>query len=64
MRVLVTRPIDDANETAALLRQRGHDPVVAPLLEVHYHDGHPLHLEGVQALRVGGSIGAAAVAAG
>jgi uroporphyrinogen-III synthase len=50
MRVLVTRPIDDANETAALLRQRGHDPIVAPLLEVRYHDGHPLHLDGIQGL--------------
>jgi uroporphyrinogen-III synthase len=50
MRVLVTRPIDDANEIAALLKARGHDPVVAPLLEVHYHDGHPLHLDGIQAV--------------
>jgi len=50
MRVLVTRPLDDANETAALLRARGHDPVVAPLLAVRYHDGHALHLGGVQAI--------------
>ncbi len=50
MRVLVTRPADDAEETAALLRARGHDPLVAPLLSVRYHDGHPLHLEGVQAI--------------
>ena len=50
MRVLVTRPIDDAEETAALLRERGHDPIVAPLLSVNYHDGHPLHLGGVQAI--------------
>jgi uroporphyrinogen-III synthase len=50
MRVLVTRPIDDANETAALLRARGHDPVIAPLLEVRYHDGQPLHVDGVQAI--------------
>ena len=50
MRVLVTRPLDDANETAELLRKRGHDPLVAPLLGVNYHDGQPLHLEGVQAL--------------
>jgi uroporphyrinogen-III synthase len=50
MRVLVTRPIDDANETAALLRARGHDPVVAPLLDVHYRDGHPLRLDGIQGL--------------
>jgi len=50
MRVLVTRPIDDANDTAALLKARGHDPVVAPLLEVRYHDGQPLHLDSIQGL--------------
>src|SRR5689334_6266641 len=50
MRVLVTRPVDDANETAALLHARGHDAIVAPLLEVRYHDGHPLHLDAIQGL--------------
>lgn len=50
MRVLVTRPAGDAEETAALLRGRGHDPLIAPLLGVTYHDGHALHLEGVQAI--------------
>lgn len=50
MRVLVTRPEGDAAETAALLRARGHEAIIAPLLGVHYHDGHPLHLDGVQAL--------------
>jgi uroporphyrinogen-III synthase len=50
MRVLVTRPEDDAAETAALLKARGHNAIVAPLLGVNYHDGHPLHLDGVQAL--------------
>lgn len=50
MRVLVTRPADDAMETAALLKARGHDAVIAPLLGVHYHDGEPLHLDDVQAL--------------
>jgi len=50
MRVLVTRPIDDAEETAALLRARGHAAIVAPLLSVLYHDGHALHLDGVQAI--------------
>jgi uroporphyrinogen-III synthase len=50
MRVLVTRPLDDAQETAALLAARGHEAIVAPLLSVRYHDGHALHLDGVQAL--------------
>jgi uroporphyrinogen-III synthase len=50
MRVLVTRPSDDARETAALLVARGHSPIVAPLLSVRFHDGHALRLDGVQAL--------------
>jgi uroporphyrinogen-III synthase len=50
MRVLVTRPADDAEDTAALLRERGHEPLVAPLLSVRYHDGHALHLDGIQAI--------------
>lgn len=50
MRVLVTRPRDDGIETAALLKARGHEAILAPLLGVHYHDGHALHLDGVQAL--------------
>ncbi|HEY4944208.1 MAG TPA: uroporphyrinogen-III synthase [Rhizomicrobium sp.] len=50
MRVLVTRPLDDALETAGLLRARGHDAVVAPLLGVSYRDGQALHLDGVQAI--------------
>jgi uroporphyrinogen-III synthase len=50
MRVLVTRPLDDARETEAQLEARGHKAVIAPLLAVHYHDGHALHLDGIQAL--------------
>jgi uroporphyrinogen-III synthase len=50
MRVLVTRPLDDARDTAAQLAVRGHEAIVAPLLSVRFHDGHALHLDGVQAL--------------
>jgi uroporphyrinogen-III synthase len=50
MRVLVTRPEGDAAETAALLKARGHEAIIAPLLGVNYHDGRPLHLDDVQAL--------------
>jgi uroporphyrinogen-III synthase len=50
MRVLVTRPLDDAHDTAALLAARGHAAIVAPLLGVRFHDGHALRLDGVQAL--------------
>jgi uroporphyrinogen-III synthase len=34
MRLLVTRPEPDAERTAALLRQKGHDAIVAPVLRV------------------------------
>ncbi len=50
MRVIVTRPADDGIETAALLKARGYQAILAPLLGVHYHDGQALHLDGVQAL--------------
>jgi uroporphyrinogen-III synthase len=34
MRIVVTRPQDDAERTAAVLRARGHDVLIAPLLRV------------------------------
>lgn len=34
MRVLVTRPLDQAERTAARLRELGHHPVVAPILRI------------------------------
>jgi hypothetical protein len=34
MRLLVTRPEPDAERTAAVLRARGHDVVVAPVLRI------------------------------
>src|SRR5512143_4360496 len=34
MRLVVTRPQDDSERTAATLRARGHDVLVAPLLRV------------------------------
>lgn len=50
MRVLVTRPIGDAEETAARLRERGHVTMISPLLEVRFRDGSDLSLDGVQAI--------------
>jgi uroporphyrinogen-III synthase len=34
MRVLVFRPLEDAERSAQTLRERGKDPVVAPLFQV------------------------------
>ena len=36
MRILVTRPAVDAARTAAALRVRGHEAIVAPLLTIEY----------------------------
>ena len=50
MRLLITRPQEDAVVIAELLRIRGHVPIVAPLMEVQVREGPELVLEGVQAL--------------
>lgn len=50
MRVLITRPHEDARETEARLKARGHEAIVAPLLEVNFHSGKELDLSGVQAI--------------
>jgi uroporphyrinogen-III synthase len=34
MRLLITRPEPDAQRTAAVLRQNGHEPVIAPVLRI------------------------------
>lgn len=52
MRVLVTRPIEDAAETATRLRDRGHTALIAPLLDVRFRDGSVLSFDGVQAVVV------------
>src|SRR5215207_2067037 len=36
MRLLVTRPGDDADRTAGALRARGHEPVAVPLLAIEF----------------------------
>lgn len=50
MRLLVTRPRDDAESFAQILRARGHEAIVAPLMEVQIPSGPPLPLDGVQAV--------------
>ena len=52
MRVLVTRPLDDARETAAKLATLGHEAIVAPLFEVRFRDGSELSTENVQAVLI------------
>ena len=52
MRVLLTRPQEDAGLFAGRLRELGHEAFSAPLLRVRFHDGEPLALDGVQAVLV------------
>ncbi len=52
MRVLVTRPREDGEKLADVLRTRGIEVLLEPLLCIEYLDGPGLDLGGVQALVV------------
>lgn len=50
MRVLVTRPELDARREAEVLAAHGHEPLLAPLLEIEFLPGVELDLDDAQAL--------------
>jgi uroporphyrinogen-III synthase len=50
MRVLITRPREDAERIALRLAALGHEPAVVPLLETRFRDGGEIPLDGVQAI--------------
>jgi len=55
MRVLVTRPLDDASQTALLLEAAGHQAMVAPLLAVKFLDAElPKDVQGLVATSANG----------
>ena len=62
MRVLVTRPEDDAEPLMAELKARGIDAVLAPLLTINFINGSLLDLSGVQALLMSSANGVRAFA--
>jgi uroporphyrinogen-III synthase len=62
LRVLITRPIEDGEETARQLIARGHQPLLAPLLTVRFLDGPEVGLEGVQAILATSANGVRALA--
>jgi uroporphyrinogen-III synthase len=62
MRILVTRPRESAEETAAKLRALGHAVMVAPLIEIQFADGPEISLENVQAILATSSNGVQALA--
>lgn len=63
MRVLLTRALGDAHRTEALLKARGHEAVIAPLLTVNFHDGPELDLNNIQAVVASSANGVRALAA-
>jgi len=50
MRLIITRPSEDAERQAAQIRALGHEALIFPLLEITYPPLTPLRLDGVQAL--------------
>jgi uroporphyrinogen-III synthase len=62
MRVLITRPIEDGEETARQLALRGHQALVTPLMTLRYLDGPEVALENVQAILATSANGVRALA--
>ena len=50
MRILITRPREDAAALAEKLKARGHDVIVEPMLEIRPVAGAKVDLQGVQAV--------------
>lgn len=63
MRVLVTRPAEDAKPLLAALKSQGHEGVLAPLLDIRIIGGDELDMTDVQALVLTSANGARAFAA-
>jgi uroporphyrinogen-III synthase len=62
MRILVTRPREDAGRLAALLEARGHEVVIEPLMSIEPVPGAALDLASVQAVLFTSANGARAFA--
>jgi uroporphyrinogen-III synthase len=63
MRILITRPIDDARPLADALEERGIEVLIEPLLEIRHLEDAEIDLDGVQALLFTSANGARAFAA-
>jgi uroporphyrinogen-III synthase len=63
MRILISRPQEDAARLAELLRARGHEPLCASLLAVRFFDGPEPQFEGVSAIIATSANGVRAFAA-
>jgi uroporphyrinogen-III synthase len=63
MRILITRPIEDARPLADALEARGVEVLIEPLLEIRHLEDAEIDLEGVQALLFTSANGVRAFAA-
>lgn len=63
MRLMITRPSEDAGPLADVLHARGIDTLTEPLLSIAIEDGPALALDGVQAFLISSANGARALAA-
>jgi uroporphyrinogen-III synthase len=63
MRLLVTRPENDARAFAQLLSRHGHEAILAPLMEIRSHPGPEIAFTGVQAVLATSANGIRALAA-
>lgn len=62
MRILVTRPQEDAREISQTLEAMGHSVIAAPLLRIEFYDGPEVALDGVQAILATSANGVRAIA--
>src|SRR5512134_272745 len=63
MRILITRPIEDARPLADALNERGVEVLIEPLLEIRHLEDAEIDLDGVQALLFTSANGVRAFAA-
>src|SRR5262245_24626621 len=63
MRILITRPIEDAKPLADALSERGIEVLIEPMLDIRHLDDPEIDLEGVQALLFTSANGVRAFAA-
>lgn len=61
MKILITRPEPDATRLADILKQMGHDVIVAPMMTIANLPGTQVDIDGVQALLVTSANGARAL---
>src|SRR5690606_24915182 len=62
VRLLLTRPEEDARPLGERLRAAGHEVLIEPLLKIRYRDAPTLELDGVQALLLTSANGVRALA--